>query len=80
MKRLLERPELLAEITSSRSPSIRRWGAIQSELVLMVDDYTAQQKEVLLSAPELDDTFRRDYREWTERRMTASPTAPPKAN
>lgn len=66
--RLLVRPGLLAEITSSRSPSVRRWGVVQSELVLMVDDYTAQQKEALLAVPELDDTFRRDYREWAGNR------------
>ncbi|MFE7708378.1 hypothetical protein ACFU6I_21870 [Streptomyces sp. NPDC057486] len=62
--RLLERPGLLEEITSSQSPSVRRWGAVQSELVLMVDDYTAQQKEILLGATELDDAFRQGYREW----------------
>jgi hypothetical protein len=58
----------LAEITLSRSPSVRRWGAVKSELVLMVDSYTAQQKEALLAAPEVDDTFRREYRVWEERR------------
>jgi hypothetical protein len=68
IRRLLERRGLLAEITLSRSPSVRRWGAVKSELVLMVDSYTAQQKEALLAAPEVDDTFRREYRVWEERR------------
>jgi hypothetical protein len=68
IRRLLERHELLAEITSSRSPSVRRWGAVKSELVLMVDSYTAPQKEALLAAPDVDDTFRREYRVWEERR------------
>ncbi|MFI6875717.1 hypothetical protein ACIBL6_20000 [Streptomyces sp. NPDC050400] len=79
--RLLTRPGLLAEITSSRSPSVRRWSAVQSELVLMVDDYPPQQRESLLAAPELDDAFRRDYREWAGRRTGAapSPSTPPTA-
>ncbi|MEV8123264.1 hypothetical protein AB0P07_03910 [Streptomyces sp. NPDC085944] len=68
--RLLMRPVLLAEITSYRSPSVRRWGAVQSELVLMADHYTTPQQETLLAAPDLDDTFRRDYREWVAKRAT----------
>ncbi|NDZ74660.1 hypothetical protein G3I36_27195 [Streptomyces sp. SID10362] len=71
IERLLMRPGLLAEITSSRSPSVRRWGAVQSELVLMADHYTTQQQEMLLAAPDLDDTFRRDYREWVAKRATS---------
>lgn len=47
IERLLMRPGLLAEITSSRSPSVRRWGAVQSELVLMADHYTTRQQEML---------------------------------
>ena len=57
IERLLMRPGLLAEITSSRSPSVRRWGAVQSELVLKADHYTTPQQEMLLAAPDLDDTF-----------------------
>ncbi|MFD5966692.1 hypothetical protein ACFW5W_22560 [Streptomyces sp. NPDC058783] len=68
IERLLIRPGLLAEITSSRSPAVRRWGAVQSELVLMADHYTTPQQEMLLATPDLDDTFRRDYREWVAKR------------
>lgn len=71
IERLLMRPGLLAEITSSRSPSVRRWGEVQSELVLMADHYTTPQQEMLLAAPDLDDTFRRDYREWVAKRATS---------
>ncbi|MDR3081108.1 MAG: hypothetical protein LBV60_09305 [Streptomyces sp.] len=70
--RLLERPGLLTEITSSRQPSVRRWGAVQSELVLMVDEYTVEQREMLIATSELDEPFRREYGEWAEKRAKPS--------
>lgn len=34
----------------------------------MADHYTTPQQEMLLATPDLDDTFRRDYREWVAKR------------
>ncbi|WP_142216949.1 hypothetical protein [Streptomyces sp. SLBN-118] len=70
IRHLLVRENLLDAIRSTESPSIRRWGALESEIVLMVDEYSRHEMESLLS--ELDDSspLKKQFTEWADMRRS----------
>lgn len=68
LRRLLARENLLAAIRSTERPTIRRWGAVKSELVLMADHHAEADRRSLLSRFESDDRFVTDFREWLAER------------
>ncbi|WP_406727959.1 hypothetical protein WJ438_29740 [Streptomyces sp. GD-15H] len=64
LQRLLDREKLLLAIKSPERPSIRRWGAVQSELVLMADVNPRERVEQLLSLLDRGDTFAENFDRW----------------
>ncbi|PWI04804.1 hypothetical protein DIZ27_43095 [Streptomyces sp. NWU339] len=64
LQRLLDREKLLMAIKSSERPSIRRWGAVQSELVLMADVNPRERVEQLLSSLDRGDAFAENFDRW----------------
>ncbi|MFI6931020.1 DUF4304 domain-containing protein [Streptomyces sp. NPDC050287] len=64
IRQLLVRENLLAAIESPETPSIRRRGALQSELLLMVDEYDRERVQELLSRMGEDDPFIELFNRW----------------
>lgn len=68
IRHLLVRENLLAAIQSPETPTIRRRGALQSELLLMVDDYPPERVQDLLSRMDADDPFIELFEGWADMR------------
>lgn len=68
IRQMLVRENLLAAIQSSETPSIRRRGALQSELLLMVDDYPPERVQDLLSRMGENDPFIELFTQWVDMR------------
>ncbi|MCZ4103329.1 hypothetical protein [Streptomyces sp. H39-C1] len=69
VQRLLIRDKLLEAIISTDKPSIRLWGALQSELVLMVDKYSLPEFEESLSRIDLNPSIKAQLVAWAEIRQ-----------
>ncbi|MFJ9586459.1 hypothetical protein [Streptomyces acidicola] len=70
IRHLLVRENLLAAIQSPELPTIRRRGALQSELLLMIDDYPQEKVEELLSRIDEGDPFIDLFTRWADMRRT----------
>lgn len=70
IRHLLVRENLLAAIQSSETPSIRRRGALKSELLLMIDDYSRERIEDLLSKMGENDPFIELFTRWADMRRS----------
>jgi hypothetical protein len=68
IRQLLVRENLLTAIQSPEMPSIRRRGALQSELLLMVDDYPRERVEDLLSRIDEGHPFIELFTRWADMR------------
>jgi hypothetical protein len=68
IRQLLVRENLLAAIQSPETPSLRRRGVLQSELLLMVDDYARERVQDLLSRMGRDDPFIEHFTRWADMR------------
>ncbi|MBC9730906.1 DUF4304 domain-containing protein [Streptomyces sp. TRM68367] len=73
IRQLLVRENLLAAIQSPETPSIRRRGALQSELLLMVDDYPREKLQDLLSRIDEDHPFIELFTRWADMRRGLLP-------
>ncbi|KUO21682.1 hypothetical protein AQJ91_07855 [Streptomyces dysideae] len=73
IRQLLVRENLLAAIQSPETPSIRRRGALKSELLLMVDDYPREKLQDLLSRIDEDDPFIELFTRWADMRRGLLP-------